>query len=168
MLLKSLEETHIHYYRMLNCSGQFWFPAAGKRVRRGEKVMVNRESTAAGASARCSKPISSGGHFRTSATVKLRKKTKKNPKPTGEPISRACQRVQSQPATLVPPGSSHCHRHRLWIRLPPPLHAGSSRPRIGEPRPRCRRRWARPASTSQIHLPVWKERGRKEGVRERS
>ena len=117
-----------HYYRMLNCSGQFWFPAAGKRVRRGEKVTVNRESTAAGASARCSKPISSGGHFRTSATVKLRKKTKKNPKPIGEPRSRARQRVQSQPATLVPPGSSHCHRHRLWIRLPPPLHAGSSRP----------------------------------------
>ena len=84
-----------HYYRMLNCSGQFWFPAAGKRVRRGEKVTVNRESTAAGASAHCSKPISSGGHFRTSAMVKLRKKTKK-------PKAHRRAHISSPPASPIP------------------------------------------------------------------
>ena len=86
-----------HYYRMLNCSGQFWFSAAGKRVRRGEKVTVNRESTAAGASARCSKPISSGGHFRTSATVKLRKKTKKTQSPPASPYPEPASESNPNP-----------------------------------------------------------------------
>ena len=61
----------LHYYTNFIGGGCFWFPAAGKAVRRGLEATVNRGLTAVGGFAHRGSPIYRGGRCNVPAAVNI-------------------------------------------------------------------------------------------------